>query len=88
MKIMAYSIEQFPTPEQLENTAVYKKLVSAHRCLAELKGVCRSMPNQAILINLNATAQVSANCPAQSCATTKPAKPFICRRSIPTTSSA
>lgn len=51
MKIIAYSIEQFPTPEQLENTAVYKKLVSAHRCLAELKGVCRSMPNQAILIN-------------------------------------
>ena len=51
MKIMAYSIEQFPTPEQLENTAVYKKPVSAHRCLAELKGVCRSMPNQAILIN-------------------------------------
>ena len=43
MKIMAYSIEQFPTPEQLENTAVYKKLVSAHRCLAELKGVCRRM---------------------------------------------
>lgn len=48
---MAYSIEQFPTPEQLENTTVYKKLVSAHRCLAELKGVCRSIPNQAILIN-------------------------------------
>ena len=48
---MSYSIEQFPTAEQLANTAIYKKLISAHRYLAELKGVCRSMPNQAILIN-------------------------------------
>lgn len=48
---MTYSIEQFPDTRQLENTAIYKKLVSAHRHLAELKGVCRSIPNQGILIN-------------------------------------
>jgi len=57
---MSYSIEQFPTAEQLANTAIYKKLISAHRYLAELKGVCRSMPNQAILINTLIYAGIAA----------------------------
>ncbi|PSJ79943.1 Fic family protein [Neisseria iguanae] len=46
-----YSIEQFPPSTSLESVAVLKKLTSAHRYLAELKGICRSIPNQAILIN-------------------------------------
>jgi Fic family protein len=36
---------------RFETPAVLKKLVSAHRHLAELKGVVSSMPNQAILIS-------------------------------------
>ena len=46
-----YSIEQFPPEIDFETVAVLKKLTSAHRYLAELKGICRSIPNQGILIN-------------------------------------
>lgn len=35
----------------LETTAILKKAASAHRYLAELKGVSNSIPNQGILIN-------------------------------------
>lgn len=39
-------------PEKLEETkAILKKLSSAHRYLAELKGVASTIPNQSILIN-------------------------------------
>lgn len=37
--------------ELLETTAILKKAASAHRYLAELKGVSNSIPNQGILIN-------------------------------------
>ena len=46
-----YSIEQFPPEIDFETVAALKKLASAHRYLAELKGICRSIPNQGILIN-------------------------------------
>jgi Fic family protein len=36
---------------RFETPAILKRLVSAHRRLAELKGVAASMPNQGILIN-------------------------------------
>ena len=48
---MTYSLEHFPKQAELENLDILRKLVSAHRFLAELKGVCRSIPNQGILIN-------------------------------------
>ncbi len=38
-------------PARFEIPAVLKKLVSAHRQLAEFKGVASSMPNQAILVS-------------------------------------
>lgn len=38
-------------PARFEGPAVLRKLVTAHRHLAELKGVASSMPNQAILIS-------------------------------------
>lgn len=37
--------------ENLETKAVLKKVASANRYLAELKGVVLSIPNEAILIN-------------------------------------
>jgi Fic family protein len=40
-----------PDPEQLETRAVLKKLATAHRYLAELKGVAASIPNENILIS-------------------------------------
>ncbi len=49
---MPYSLNNFPPDsESLENIAILKKLNSAHRYLAELKGICHSIPNQSILIN-------------------------------------
>jgi Fic family protein len=38
-------------PRRFETPAVLKKLVAAHRSLAELKGVAASIPNQGILIS-------------------------------------
>jgi len=40
-----------PPPVELETTAVLKKCISAHRTLAELKGMGETIPNQSILIN-------------------------------------
>jgi len=38
-------------PAQFETAAILKKLVSAHRHLAELKGLAQTMPNPGILVN-------------------------------------
>ncbi|MCP2041007.1 Fic family protein [Neisseria sp. HSC-16F19] len=46
-----YAIHHFPPQTDFETVAVLKKLATAHRYLAELKGICRSIPNQGILIN-------------------------------------
>ncbi|WP_432455868.1 MULTISPECIES: Fic family protein [unclassified Agarivorans] len=48
-----YPIESLPLPEpeRLETRVVLKKLATAHRYLAELKGVAASIPNENILIS-------------------------------------
>lgn len=43
--------ESLPLSYDLESKEVFKKIVSANRALAELKGAARSIPNQSILIN-------------------------------------
>jgi len=50
---MAFEPTNLPLPEETahETRAVLKKAASAHRYLAELKGVSASIPNEAILIN-------------------------------------
>ena len=45
-----------PTEESLKNSNIQKALVLAHRCLAELKGIVHTIPNQKILL-LNLTLQ-------------------------------
>jgi Fic family protein len=40
-----------PLPTDLESVKVLRRLSTAHRALAELKGVTRIMPNEAILVN-------------------------------------
>lgn len=39
-----------PFKKEIETTAIFKKLISAHRYLAELKGVVETIPNESILI--------------------------------------
>ena len=40
-----------PSPASLEVKAVWRSLAEAHRYLAELKGLCESLPNRAILLD-------------------------------------
>ena len=40
-----------PSPAKLEVKAVWQRLAEAHRHLAELKGLCESLPNRAILLD-------------------------------------
>lgn len=48
---MSFEAQPLPPRNLNESNAVLKKLTTAHRYLAELKGVAASIPNQAILIN-------------------------------------
>lgn len=40
-----------PSPASLETKVVWQSLAEAHRHLAELKGLCESLPNRAILLD-------------------------------------
>lgn len=46
-----YALSTLPINMEFETAKVLKKLTYAHRALAELKGVSKSIPNQTILIN-------------------------------------
>ncbi len=46
-----YEIPQLPLSHDLETKTILKKLILAHRALAELKGITEIIPNQSILIN-------------------------------------
>lgn len=48
---MSYTIKLLPPDKDLETRAILKKLPSAHRYLAELKGISATIPNETILIN-------------------------------------
>jgi hypothetical protein len=48
---MEFVLKYIPPEANLEATPVLRKASSAHRYLAELKGVSASIPNQSILIN-------------------------------------
>ena len=44
-------LDNLPYNVDWETKAILKKLPSAHRALAELKGIAQTIPNQAILLN-------------------------------------
>lgn len=46
-----YIVPMLPVDQDLETKKVLKKIISANKALAELKGAARSIPNQTILIN-------------------------------------
>ncbi|MCB0528836.1 MAG: Fic family protein, partial [Saprospiraceae bacterium] len=48
---MTYKVLPLPPDIDLETKAVLRKTASAHRFLAELKGVAATIPNESILIN-------------------------------------
>ena len=51
MITVGHSIPTLPLQQELESRAVLKAVAAAHRRLAELKGVARSIPNETILIS-------------------------------------
>ncbi len=48
---MTFMLKNLPPDIELETKQVLRKVASAHRYLAELKGISATIPNQAILIN-------------------------------------
>ena len=46
-----YIIKELPVEKEIETKSVLKQAAEAHRYLAELKGVSKTIPNQGILIN-------------------------------------
>lgn len=44
-------MEKLPVQFDFETTPILKKLISAHRALALLNGICDSIPNQAVLVH-------------------------------------
>lgn len=46
-----YKIPKLPLNIDLETKAIFKKLISANRALAELKGVSKTIPNEQIILN-------------------------------------
>src|ERR1044072_4575867 len=46
-----HNIQKLPLQQEIESRAVLKAAAAAHRRLAELKGVARSIPNETILIS-------------------------------------
>ncbi|HDP76571.1 MAG TPA: Fic family protein, partial [Bacteroidales bacterium] len=43
-------LQPLPPKREVETKAILKKLVSAHRYLAELKGISKTIPNESILL--------------------------------------
>ncbi len=52
MIALGHSIQTLPLQQELESRAVLKAVAAAHRRLAELKGVARSIPDETILISI------------------------------------
>ncbi|WP_242667274.1 Fic family protein [Parendozoicomonas haliclonae] len=69
---MSFIPENLPLSheEQLETRPVLKKLASAHRHLAELKGVVRSIPNEAILLSTLALQEAKDSSEVENIVTT------------------
>lgn len=65
--------DHFPPKEPLESLPVLRALVSAHRHLAELKGVARTIPNERILISTLALQEAQSSSEIENIITTQDA---------------
>lgn len=59
-----------PYPVDLESKTILRKLPSAHRALAELKGIADTIPNQAILLNTLALQEAKDSSEVENIVTT------------------
>ena len=64
-------LEPLPPKGDIETTAVLKALISAHRHLAELKGVAKTIPNQGILLSTLALQEAQSSSAIENIITTQ-----------------
>lgn len=65
--------EHFPPAGPLETTSVLRALVGAHRSLAELKGVARTMPNEGLLVSTLSLQEAQSSSEIENIITTQDA---------------
>jgi Fic family protein len=68
-----HSQTSFPPAGSLETDAVLRALVSAHRYLAELKGVARTIPNEGLLISTLSLQEAQSSSEIENIITTQDA---------------
>lgn len=68
-----YSLADFPPALNLETEAVLRALVLAHRHLAELKGVARTIPNEGLLISTLSLQEAQSSSEIENIITTQDA---------------
>jgi Fic family protein len=68
-----YSPVEFPPTQLLETDAVLRALVSAHRYLAELKGLARTIPNERLLISTLSLQEAQSSSEIENVITTQDA---------------
>lgn len=66
-----YRIPELPPKQVIETAPVLKALSAAHRPLAELKGLVKSIPNQGILINTLSLQEARASSEIENIVTTQ-----------------
>lgn len=69
----AYRPVAFPPTQQLETAAVLRALVPAHRYLAELKGLARSIPNEGLLVSTLSLREAQSSSEIENIITTQDA---------------
>ncbi|MGE4159661.1 MAG: Fic family protein [Planctomycetota bacterium] len=67
---VAFFVQKLPPTVNIETVPVLKQLAQAHRYLAELKGGCRSIPNDAILVNTLALQEAKDSSEVENIVTT------------------
>jgi Fic family protein len=65
-----YTLSKLPLHKEIENKTILKKIVSANKALAELKGAAKSIPNQSILINALALQEAKDSSEVENIVTT------------------
>ena len=68
-----YSPAAFPPTHKLETDAVLRALVPAHRYLAELKGLARSIPNEGLLVSTLSLQEAQSSSEIENIITTQDA---------------
>lgn len=67
------TLPPFPPPESLETPRVLRALISAHRHLAELKGMARTIPNSSLLISALSLQEAQSSSEIENIITTQDA---------------